>query len=137
MDEERRKRYHTKFAVIEKRLGNVEDLLTGFKDENKRLACYKAFQEVVEGMTDIISMILADRKIVVEDDYTNIDKFKELKIFDEDTAKIVKEANGLRNRVIHHYNDTDDSIAEESIHELLPNLEKIKEILENEFKKIK
>lgn len=42
-------------------------------------------------------------------------------------AKILREANGLRNRVIHKYNKTDDNTAKESIINLLPHL---KEILE-------
>ena len=70
-------------------------------------------------------MILIDKKRSVGDDYSNIDKIKEIVLLDEKEIAILKEANGLRNRVIHEYNKTNDKTAKESIINLLPEIEKI------------
>jgi uncharacterized protein YutE (UPF0331/DUF86 family) len=42
------------------------------EEERTRLAIYKAFQEIVEALFDIIAMKLVDLKIPPKDDYTNI-----------------------------------------------------------------
>lgn len=121
--EEREKRYREKFEFAQERIQDVEILLQDFDDKFKRLACYKAFQEVVETIFDV--MILKDRNKVVEDDYTNIEKIESMKLISEEDSKVLREANGLRKRLIHRYNRTDDRIARESIENLLPDLERI------------
>ena len=42
----------------------------------------------------------------------------------ENDTKILKEANGLRNRIVHKYNRTDDEIARESIESMLPEIKR-------------
>ena len=49
-----------------------------YKDEKTKLACYKAFQEEIEGMIDIMAMTLADKNKIVRDDYSNIEQAKEI-----------------------------------------------------------
>lgn len=72
-------------------------------------------------------MFLKDKNKVVEDDYANIDKLEDIKIIAKDDVIVLREANGLRNRVIHKYNKTDDNTAKESILNLNPKLEEILE----------
>lgn len=127
----RKKRYKEKIDLIDERLEDAETLVNDFSDKIKRLACYKAFQEAVEGLFDIIAMTLKDKDKVVEDDYTNIDKLEEMRVINSQDAKILREANGLRNRVVHKYNKTDDNTAKKSIRNLLPHLRKISEKLKN------
>ncbi len=98
-----------------------------FDDEFSRLAIYKAFQELVEVLTDIIAMILIDNDKGVGDDYANIDKIVKIIVLENKEIEVLNEANGLRNRVVHGYNKTDDKRAKESIEKLIPNLEKILE----------
>jgi uncharacterized protein YutE (UPF0331/DUF86 family) len=38
-----------------------------------RLASYKAFQEVFDGLSDILAMIVKDKKIKPKDDYSNVE----------------------------------------------------------------
>lgn len=121
----REKRYQEKQDLIEERILDVENWINDFSDKTKRLACYKAFQEVVEGLFDIIAMTLKDKNKVVEDDYTNIDKMEDLNILSKDDVMVLKEANGLRNRIIHKYNKTDDNTARESIDNIIPYLKEI------------
>ncbi len=125
----RAKRYKQKIDLIDERLEDVKILVSGFSDKIKRLACYKAFQEIVEGLFDIIAMTLRDKNKLIEDDYTNIDKLEEMSIINSQDAKVLREANGLRNRVVHKYNKTDDNTAKESIQNLLPHLKEISEKL--------
>ena len=47
-----------------------------------------------------------------KDDYTNIER---LEFIDENMKKALMEANGLRNRLVHRYNQMDDLIAFVSI----------------------
>ena len=127
---ERKKRYQEKTELAEKRIGEIEEWISS-SDEKSKLASYKAFQEVIEAILDIIAMFIKDKGKLVEDDYKNIEKLTEIRILDDKEAKILENANGLRNRVIHKYNKTDDAIARESIQILLPDLKKILEKLEN------
>ncbi len=122
---ERKKRYAEKFELIEERLEDVEFLLKEFEKKYSRLACYKAFQEAVELLFDIMAMCLRDMNKVVEDDYVNVEKLAHLGIISRSEADILKEANGLRNRIVHKYNKTDDEVARESMQELLPKLKSI------------
>lgn len=127
MDKERIERYKDKIDLGLDRLSKIEDNIMKFDDEFSRLAIYKAFQELVEALTDIIAMILIDNDKGVGDDYVNIGKIAKIIGFEDKEIEVLNEANGLRNRVIHEYNKTDDERAKESIERLIPN---IREILE-------
>jgi len=109
------KRYKDKINVIMRRSESEwireygeEDFL---RDEKTKLATYKAFQEM-ESCMDIIAMACKDEEIVPRDDYTNIER---LEFIDENMKKALMEANGLGNRLVHRYNQTDDLIAFVSI----------------------
>lgn len=69
---ERRIRYLDKLAHIDRRILNIESWLPMSEEERTRLAIYKAFQEIVEALFDIIAMKLVDLRIPPKDDYTNI-----------------------------------------------------------------
>lgn len=49
-------------------------------------------------------MICKDTGIPLKDDYTNIEAVEELGIINENLMEKPVEANGLRNRLVHHYN---------------------------------
>jgi len=131
----REKRYKEKFELARERIGDVEILLGDFDNKFSRLACYKAFQELVESIFDIIAMLLKDHGKTVEDDYTNVEKLERIAINKKD-ADILREANGLRNRIIHRYNRVDDMIAKQSIENLLPHLKNLLDRLVEASKKI-
>ncbi len=125
MKKYRLKRYNEKINFIEERLLDIEEWIQNAEEKLERLACYKAFQEAVEAIFDLIAMMLKDNGKEVEDDYTNLEKIKVLKILSTEETGILIEANGLRNRIIHRYNTTDDKIAVESIKSLLPTIESV------------
>lgn len=123
---ERRIRYLDKFAHVDRRIANIESWLPISHEERTRLAIYKAFQEVVEAFLDILSMKLVDLRIPPKDDYTNIVLLEERGILDEENSNVLRSANGLRNRLVHDYNNLSDELAIESIKILLPKLIYIK-----------
>ncbi|MBU7011049.1 MAG: DUF86 domain-containing protein [Theionarchaea archaeon] len=128
MDEDRLKRYWDKINLVSKRSNEIkrwtaiqpDDFIT---DEKTKLATYKAFQEIVEACMDMVAMICKDSKIPPKDDYTNIDLLGNIISF-KNMKKTLIEANGLRNRLVHRYNTTDDLLAFESIKEILPGISK-------------
>ncbi len=64
-------------------------------------------------------MICKDSKIPPKDDYTNIEMLEKEKIIDENLKKLLIRSNGLRNRIVHLYNEIDDVFAFESIKEII------------------
>ncbi len=123
MERERLKRYKDKIHVINIRKGEVEVWREGFFNDSKtKLASYKAFQEIAEGILDISAMLVKDAKTLPADDYTNADKLVQLKIIDQSLLGALKDINGLRNRIIHEYNGFDEKTAQESMHRLLPKV---------------
>lgn len=93
------------------------------------MAIYKAYQELVEAFTDVFAMILKDMGELVEDDYTNIERLSEKKLLDENQEALMKEANGLRNRLVHEYNGLEKKTALESIKRINSEAEKVLEAI--------
>jgi uncharacterized protein YutE (UPF0331/DUF86 family) len=132
------KRYKDKINVILERSEEINEWTEGYdvdeftRDEKTKLAAYKAFQEVAESCMDIIAMACKDEKIVPKDDYTNIEN---LKFIDERMKEVLTEVNGLRNRLVHRYNQSDDLVAFVSVKELLPKIEEFVEVVEQWMRK--
>lgn len=124
MDEDRLKRYWDKIDLISKRSAEINEWTAipskdFIADEKTKLATYKAFQEIAEACMDIVAMVLKDSRIPPKDDYTNIELLKNSHF---QNVELLIEANGLRNRLVHRYNATDDLLAFRSIKEVLPGI---------------
>lgn len=127
---ERYQRYLDKINLCESRIVHVKKWMSEDNKELKTiLATYKGIQEIIESLTDIISMILKDNKSSVNDDYTNFKKIVERGILNKKDQSILDEANGLRNRLIHNYNGINDEMAINSFKTLLPPISNIIELL--------
>lgn len=123
MDEDRLKRYWEKINLVSKRSAQIKEWTAippqeFLQDEKTKLATYKAFQELVEACMDVVAMMCKDSKIPPQDDYTNIELLKS----NHKQVESLTEANGLRNRLVHRYNTTDDLLAFESMKEILPEI---------------
>lgn len=122
---QRARRYRDKLDLIVLRAEQAqtwldEDLPEVFLEDDKtKLATYKAFQESVEASLDLVAMICKDRGLNPQDDYGNLEKLADLS---DGSRMILKEANGLRNHLIHRYNRRDDRLARESMVDLLPGI---------------
>lgn len=135
MDLKRINRYKDKNNLITERIGDIEEWIFNLdnsnfiSDKKTRLAVYKAFQEITEASFDIVAMMCKDFKIIPKDDYTNIMELYNKKIIDESIKDALSESNGLRNRLVHHYNALDDNIAFEAIKELIQNFKIFTEVI--------
>jgi len=135
IDEARYGRYIDKISIAIKRLDLIDEWIEEkpihdlIQDEKTKLAIYKAFQEVVEALMDIVAMICKDLHMGPKDDYTNIGVLVTEGIIEPDHARILREANGLRNKLIHWYNKINDEIALRSIRRLRASLREILEVI--------
>lgn len=122
LTEDRKERYLEKLEKIDERGTQVKQWVSGSEDllnkDERRLATYKAFQEVMEAVTDICAMFVADSGKVVGDDYENIDKASG-EILSDELEGALKEGNGLRNRLIHEYNNLRNQVALDSIQSVI------------------
>ncbi|MGV9171080.1 MAG: type VII toxin-antitoxin system HepT family RNase toxin [Promethearchaeia archaeon] len=125
MDKDRLLRYKEKLEYLKNTVGQLQDWTGEVEKEDflkesgiqKRYSIYHAFQIAVEIISDLVAMIVKDESIIPKDDYSNIEILKKKKTFKSDVCAKLKEANGLRNRIVHDYNGLDDSIAYERIFE--------------------
>ena len=67
-------------------------------------------------------MIVKDVKSIPKDDYFNIEIISNKKVITPDLAARLREANGLRNRIVHDYNGLDNEIAFNRLIDLLKYL---------------
>jgi len=133
LPENRKKRYLQKILHGRNRIELVEVWQQEKISEHETkslLAIEKAAQEVIEVATDLMAMILKDTSIPPTDDYTNISRILELGLITKEVGAILKEANGLRNRLIHVYNDVDIDILLESIKRVLPGITEFLDVVE-------
>jgi uncharacterized protein YutE (UPF0331/DUF86 family) len=89
-----------------------EEILT---DRILRKAMYKEFQEAVEAAADICALTRRSLDSSAQDDYSNVDYLVERGIVPAGLGQSLKEANGLRNRLVHEYDGINDRIAYASI----------------------
>ncbi len=125
LEDKRKQRYREKLERLEEyqllfeKWFNKEDLPKLEKEGNfeRIFAIYHSIQLIIEAISDIISMILRDSSIIVEDNYSNFQKLLKREIISPDMFQGLKKLNGLRNRIVHDYNGIIDEIAWETIDE--------------------
>ncbi|KAA0002883.1 MAG: DUF86 domain-containing protein [Thermoplasmata archaeon] len=124
MNEKIEERIMEKMEILIDRIEFINENISDEMVENRILkkALYKEFQEAIEAMTDICALIRRGLNSSAKDDYTNIDFLVEKKVIGSKTGKKMKEANGLRNRLIHEYDGLNDMLAYESMKELVNHL---------------
>jgi len=138
MEEERIKRYNDKLEYLNQTIENLNDWTENIDPKEfierlelqKQYGIYHAYQIGIEIITDLISMIVKDVKLIPKDDYSNINIIKNKKIVNADLAAKLREANGLRNRIVHDYNGLDNELA----YNLLKNLLKYFQVFKVEAK---
>ena len=134
MEEERIKRYNDKLEYLNQTIENLNEWTEGMDSKEfierlelqKQYGIYHAFQIGIEIITDLIAMMVKDVKLIPKDDYSNINSIKNKKIIDTDLAARLREANGLRNRIVHDYNGLDNEIAYNRLKNLLKHFHEFK-----------
>ncbi len=133
--EPRKKRYMQKVEHCRNRISHLEvwlEEIDANEPETKTLlAIKKACQEVVDVSTDMLAMMLKDNSIPPTDDYTNIRQASEKGLIPNTLTKSLREANGLRNRLIHVYNDIDIPMLVQSIERIIPGIKELLLVVEH------
>ena len=127
MDELRLKRYKDKINYI---TDKIKDLSNKPKSELEKDGIFYAIQTSTEAMMDLIAMLLKDLGIQVKDDSTNISEIIKKRKLKPELGEELKKANGLRNILVHRYNEIDEEIILDSIGELKTLLFKWLDIVE-------
>lgn len=143
MNEERIQRYKEKEEYFVKLIGKLKEWTKDLNEKDfinnlrlrEQFSIYHAYQIILEIITDLTAMVVKDLKIIPKDDYINIDVLAENEIISKDLSYNLKQANGLRNRIVHNYNSLDEEIAFKSIQKYLEDLEKYKEAIDNWLQK--
>ena len=86
----------------------------------KKAACERYVEKIVEAITDLAFLIIKDKKLKLpEDDIDAFNILLENKIIEKDLASRLKDAKGMRNIISHQYGNVDDRIVFESVSEEL------------------
>jgi len=118
-------RYLKKIEILERELEYINSHeITG--EVTERAALY-SLQICIESGMDIIAMKVKDIGLVVEADYTNIEKLIQENVIALKEGELLKEFNGIRNAIVHKYNRLDRDMIKEA-------LERIAEFAEVIFK---
>ena len=127
MDELRIKRYNDKINYI---IDNVKDLPIEPKNKLEKRGIFYSLQTSIESTIDLIAMIVKDIDIPVKDDTSNIDEIVKKRNLEPELGEKLKKANGLRNILVHRYNDIDEQIVLNSVDEVKDLLFKWLDIVE-------
>jgi len=124
---DRKEQYKRKLDFIIEKIHNLPNVEN--QDEIYIDALFYRLQVAIDASMDVIAMLCKDLGIKVRDDYTNIDKIKELNVFSLELVKKLRKYNGLRNVLVHKYNKIEEDL-------ILQQKEDIKENLNLFVKKV-
>lgn len=109
-------------AVIRRKLGRIIEALNGLRPVAtlalaqyreryyERKAAERLLQEAIEAALDINAHLIAESgRAVPEDYYSGFLKLAELGMLHAKLARELAPAAGLRNRLVHEYNEIDDA----------------------------
>jgi len=83
-------------------------------DVTERALLY-SLQVSIEISMDIVAMKLRDMGLKVDDDATNIEKIESQGIITQGEADFLKEINGVRNFIVHRYNQVNMNLVNEAL----------------------
>jgi len=127
MDELRSKQYRDKIQHI---FNYIQELPLEPKNELEKRGIFYSLQTSIEAMVDLIAMLVKDLGIQVKDDNINISEIVKVRNIDFELGEKLKKANGLRNIILHRYNEIDEQIILESVEEVKDLLLRWIEIIE-------
>lgn len=133
MDELRLKRYRDKINYI---VDNIDDLPKKPKNKFEKRGILYSIQTSIESMIDLIAMLIKDLGIPVKSDELNISTIVTERNLNAELGEKLKKANGMRNILVHRYNEVDEQIILESVDEIKNLLFEWLEIIEGALDEI-
>lgn len=127
-------RYRDKLNYI---VDSLELINVKPRSELEKSGVFYRLHTSIEAAMDLIAMSVRDIGRKVEDDYSNIEILRSSGLISRELAEHLKKCNGLRNYLVHRYNEVDDQIALESIDFVKKTLYSLLDAIEgflNEFR---
>lgn len=115
MDEMRIKRYRDKINHV---VDYIKDLPFEPKNELEKRGVFYSLQTSIEGVVDLIAMLTKDLGIQVKDDNANISEIVKKRKLKSELGVKLKKANGMRNIIVHRYNNFEEQIILDSVEEI-------------------
>ncbi len=106
-------RYLNKIESFEKEKAFIED--HNIDDNITERAVLYSLQVCVEVSMDLVAMKTKDSGLLVEDDYSNIERLVDEDIINEEEGDTLKQFNGIRNAVVHKYDKLDMKIIKQAV----------------------
>jgi uncharacterized protein YutE (UPF0331/DUF86 family) len=110
---DRENRYQSKIE----RFTEEEEFICAHVIENdltERALLY-SLQVAIEISMDIIAMKIREMGLKVEDDATNIEKITDKNLISKGEGDFLRQMNGVRNFIVHRYNQLDMNIVNEAL----------------------
>jgi len=106
-------------------------------DFKTKAACERYFEKIVESIIDLAFLVIKEKGFTSpEDDSGAIDILKKENIIDNELAKKLKDAKGMRNIIIHQYGSVDDEIVYSSItEEIISDAQDFIDSINKQYKK--
>lgn len=115
MDDLRNKRYRDKIQHI---FDYIQELPLEPKNELEKRGIFYSLQTSIEAMVDLIAMLVKDLGIQVKDDNINISEIVKIRNVNPELGEKLKKANGLRNIIVHRYNEIDEQLILDSVEDV-------------------
>jgi uncharacterized protein YutE (UPF0331/DUF86 family) len=115
MDELRIKRYNDKINYI---IDNIKDLPREPKNKFEKGGIFYSLQTSIEAMIDLVAMLVKDMGVPVKDDALNISEIVNQRTLEPELGEKLKKANGLRNILVHRYNEFEEQLILDSVEEI-------------------
>jgi uncharacterized protein YutE (UPF0331/DUF86 family) len=115
LDKLRLKRYRDKIQHI---FEYIQDLPLEPENELEKRGIFYSLQTSIEALVDLIAMLVKDFGIQVKEDNKNISEIVKIRNLNPELGEKLKKANGLRNIIVHRYNEIDEKLILDSIGEV-------------------
>ena len=110
-----------KIKEVEKYLSDLEKVVPEnieiyLKNLEKRLACERAFEKIIESVNDLAILAIKEKRFQMpSEDIKAFEVLSDKKIISKELADNIKEAKGMRNFLAHQYGNIDDEIVFEAV----------------------
>lgn len=114
-------RIEDKIDEIREYLNDLKKLAPNTLEEylsllEKRLACERAFEKIIEAVNDLAILVIKDRGFAFpEDEIGAFDILESEEVISEKLTDNLKKAKGMRNFLVHQYSKINDEIVFEAI----------------------
>ena len=110
-----------KIKELEKYLKELEKVIPQdfeeyIKNLEKRLACERAFEKIIQSVNDLAILIIKKERLTIPDENTKaFEVLSKKNIISSELATNLKKAMGMRNFLAHQYGNIDDEVVFEEI----------------------